>query len=197
MKLVPRQEVVPAPYVFPQTSLWAGNDGDWSVFGINVGTPGQEFEVLVSTESPEVWIPLPDGCLEEEPEDCPELRGAQPFNGAASPGFQKNLSETYDSIGLYTLDLKENLDYEGNAEYFYETVRFGAVQDERELEVERQVVAGLASKDYFLGHIGLGNQPTTFSQDSPPVESMMQRLKDQQKIPSLSYSYNAGAAYRK
>ena len=197
MKLAPRAEVVPAPYVFPQTRLWAGNDGEWSVFGINIGTPGQEFEVLVSTESPEIWVPLPEGCLPEEPNDCPDLRGAEPFNGAASPGYQRNLSSTRQQIGTYELDLKQNLGYEGGAEYFYETVRFGAVQEEGGLEIERQLVAGLASKDYFMGSIGLGSQLSSFSQDSQPVDSMIKHLKDQQKIPSMSYSYNAGASYRK
>ena len=186
------------PYVVPQTRLWSGNDGEWSVFTMNVGTPGQEFEVLVSTESPEVWIPLPEGCPPDEREDCPDLRGARPFNGAASPGFQRNESSTYQLIGTYELDLKENLGYEGNAEYFYETVRFGAVQEENEgLKVVNQPVAGLASKDYFMGQIGLGAQLSQFSNNNAPVDSMMQRMKDQRKIPSMSYSYNAGAFYRK
>ena len=81
---------VPMPYSFPPCEEWEGNDGTWSTFIIRVGTPEQTFRVLISTASHETWIPVPEGCLPTDPNDCGKLRGAQPFQSAPSSGFRRD-----------------------------------------------------------------------------------------------------------
>lgn len=64
------------------------------------------------------------------------------------------------------------------------------------VSLAKQVVAGIAAKDYLLGVLGLGIQPTSFSSSSTPVKTFMEQMKDNKLIPSLSYGYTAGASYQ-
>src|SRR5712672_1538661 len=107
MSIRPRASTVPEPYVVPPSQSFDGNDGAWSTFNINVGTPGQDLRVQVSTNSGETWVIVPEGCYPEDGANCPSLRGAQTFNSAASPGFQSNMSSTWSTIGVYSLDLEK------------------------------------------------------------------------------------------
>ena len=63
-------------------------------------------------------------------------------------------------------------------------------------DVEDQVIAVLATKDYEVGLLGVTNQPTNFTAFDDPRPSFLSTLKTQNKIPSLSYAYSAGAQYR-
>jgi hypothetical protein len=64
-------------------------------------------------------------------------------------------------------------------------------------ELEKQVVAGISTTDFYLGMFGLGPRSNNFATSDYPVPSFMQSMKDQKKIPSLSYGYTAGASYSK
>lgn len=187
----------PAPIAVPATGEWDGNDGDWSTFRIAVGTPPQDFRVLVSTRGHETWVVLPEGCTADDPSDCAQTRGAEPFNGAASPGFQTNESTTWDLIGLYNLGLEDDLNLHGNGQYGYDTVHLGSGQDPFALEMEHQVVAGIATKDFYMGLLGVTATSSSFSSVSDPVTSLVDNMKQKGKIPSLSYAYTAGAQHRK
>lgn len=83
-------KVVPAPLSIAPSQAFQSNDGPWSTFPIRVGTPEQVFEVLISTASQETWIPVPQGCVVGDPLDCGAQRGALPFNGVPSNGFDIN-----------------------------------------------------------------------------------------------------------
>ena len=61
--------------------------------------------------------------------------------------------------------------------------------------MEKQVVAGIATQDFYLGSFGLGPKPVNFSNLEFPVTSFMMSLKNLGKIPSISYGYTAGASY--
>jgi hypothetical protein len=196
MFLSPRATTVPAPYTVPPSEQFDGNDGAWSTHFINVGTPGQNFRVLVSTTSGETWIPVTDGCTSSDPSNCGDLRGAETFNGVASSGFQVNQSTTFSPLGIYSLDLESKLNYTGNGLYGYDNVGLGTSQSPGP-SLPQQLVAGIADKDYFLGHLGLSILNTSFSSTSEPVVPFFVNLREQKKIPSLSYGYTAGAVYRK
>lgn len=187
--------VVPAPYVAAPTQEFDGNDGQWSTFAISVGTPGQSFRILPSTSGSETWLPVPDGCTSSDPDNCATSRGADPFNGKASSGFETNQSSTWNQIGLYNLGLEDNLNYSGNGEYGFDTVALGSPSDSAKLSQNHTVVAGIAAKDYFLGIFGLGNRPLSFSSSSANAQSFLQ-LANKETIPSLSYAYTAGAVYQ-
>jgi len=186
----------PTPYVVPPTQEFDGNDGSWSTFKINIGTPGQDFRVLASTRAGEVFVVVPEGCLPSDGPDCASLRGAEPFQSSLSPGFQSNESSTWENIGQYTVNMEAHLNYTANAIFGYDRVAFGPASEKDALSIERKVVAGVAELDYWMGYLPLGIQAPSFSSLSEPIDSVMMSLWNQSKIPSLSYSYTAGAKYR-
>ena len=187
---------MPAPFVFAPSQAWDGNDGSWSTFTIRVGTPEQNFRVLPSTMGNEIFIPVTEGCIESDPLDCGSLRGVYPFEGEASSGFQPTKSSSWEMIALYNLALETELNYTGNGMYGYDTVGL-QIQNSGGLTLKKQVIAGIATKDFYLGLFGLSPKPSNFSDFDHPQPSYMRTLKDQNMIPSLSYADTAGASYRK
>ena len=80
-------------------------------------------------------------------------------------------------------------------DFGYDTMGVGSIGDTSD-DVEDQVIAALATKDYDVGLLGLTNEPTNFTAFDDPRPSFLSTLKTQNKIPSLSYAYSAGAQYR-
>jgi hypothetical protein len=119
-------------------------------------------------------------------------KGAFPFQGLQT-GFKYNESSTWRQIGIYDLILESQLNYTGNGLYGLDTV--GLMVDGN-ATFENQVVAGIATKAYYLGIFGLGPKPSNFSNFENPQPSLMQTMKNQEVIPSVSFAYTAGASYR-
>jgi len=190
-----RGDETPKPFVFAPSQSWDGNDGRWSTFIVRVGTPEQDFRVLPSTSGHETFIPVPEGCIASDPADCGALRGAMQFAGKQSNGFLTNSSSTWKPVGLYTLNLSDRLGIGGNGLFGLDSVGL-MLQNSGGLKLDRQVVAGIATKDFYLGLFGLGPKPSNFTDFENPEPAFMQTLKDQKKIPSLSFAYTAGAAYK-
>ncbi|KAI1379371.1 acid protease [Hypoxylon crocopeplum] len=177
------------------TVLAEGNDGPWSSFFLRVGTPEQDVRVLVSTASPESMVVFSNlGCsmsvFETVPPNCAVSRGGL---------FNPNESASWDQLGLYGINdngvgLEANLGYVQRAEFGSETVGLGLTGP----VLDNQTVAGIASAyPFYLGIFGLNGQPvnlTSLSNYTSP--SFLTTLKDQNIIPSLSWSYTAGARYR-
>lgn len=63
--------------------------------------------------------------------------------------------------------------------------------------LEKQTLAGIATKDFYFGLWGVGPRPTNLTSLDNPYPSMMTNLKVNNVIPSTSYGYTAGARYRK
>ncbi|KAF2873134.1 aspartic peptidase domain-containing protein [Massariosphaeria phaeospora] len=197
MTLAPRQSPSPSPYVVPPSKKFDGNDGSWSTFKISVGSPGQDFRVLASTKGGETYLVKSGGCLEGiDPEDCPNLRGAEIFNSAQNPGFQVNVSSSWSTIGQYGADLEDRLNYTSDAMFGFDKVSLGPAADSRALSLDHQVVAGVEDFDYFMGHIPLGVPDGSFSSLSQSIDSFLYQLRNGTMIPSLSFAYTAGAKYR-
>jgi hypothetical protein len=184
---------LPSPFVFSSSQAWNGNDGSWSTFIFRVGTPEQTFRFLPSTAGQEVFVPLPEGCTSGDPQDCAASRGVYPFRGQQT-GFRYNESTTWRQIGVYDLYLERNLGYNGNGLYGFDTI--GLMVDGN-ATFQDLVVAGIATKDFYLGIFGLGPKPSNFSDFDTPQPSLIQTMKDQKRIPSISFGYTAGASYRK
>ena len=172
-----------------------GNDGPWSTFNIHVGTPPQPARVLVSTAVGETWVVSANttqgGCLSLDPSTCPQSRGDL---------VNVNQSTTWQDQGIFGLGLEVNLpDYTGpydNGDYGLDTLGFGLAASDG-VSLNNMVVAAIATKDFYLGNLGITDRPTNFSSFNDPHPSFLSSLKNQSKIPSLSFGYSAGAEYRK
>ncbi len=70
------------------TSEWAGNDGLWSTFLVQLGNPIQKISVLPSTSGSAIWAINPLGCLNQpfSGYDCESIRG-QVFDPSGSETF--------------------------------------------------------------------------------------------------------------
>jgi hypothetical protein len=187
----------PEPYVVPPSQEFDGNDGAWSTFKISVGTPGQDFRVLASTKSGETYVVVPEGCIEGvDGPKCSKLRGAERFQASQSPGFQVNASSSWSTLGQYSVDLEESLNYTAQGLFGFDEVSLGSAADKSALSLDHQVVAGIADLDYYMGYIPLGVPDSSFSSLSQSIDSFIYQLRNATKIPSLSFSYTAGAEYK-
>lgn len=166
-----------------------GNDGLWSTFIVRVGQPPQALNVLASTQIPETWIISPDGCVTDiDAANCTKARGGV---------FRSLESSTYDGKRVFSLEAEKNLGMKGkyhNGRYFFDTLQIGQTGKDG-VSVDRQLVAELAVKDFFLGNIGLASRPR-FLDDETQGMGLLTSLQTEDLIPSLSYGLTAGASYR-
>ncbi|KAI5359535.1 Putative aspartic peptidase A1 family, aspartic peptidase domain superfamily [Septoria linicola] len=178
---------IPAPIAFHPDQNWDGIDGEWSSFTLRVGTPQQFVRTFVSFASYQTWVVLPQGCAQAaDEESCAESRGWL---------FDNNSSSTFEYKGIYDLWVQNNLGYEGNAIYGYDTVGLGG-EGEGGPTLLNTTVGAMAVEDFYLGVFGINPKPTNFTADRNGSPSYMTLLKEQKHIPSLSFGYTAGAKYR-
>ena len=171
-----------------------GNDGPWATFNIHVGTPAQTARVLVSTALGQTWVisanKTQGGCAATDPSTCPQTRGGL---------VNINASSTWQDQGIYGLGLEQNIqDYLNQfdtGDFGFDTLGVGSAGDVSE-DVDGQVIAALATKDYDVGFLGVTDYPTNFTAFDDPRPSFLSTLKARGKIPSMSYAYSAGAQNR-
>ncbi len=168
------------------TSFRDGDDGPWSTFGVQIGTPGQQFRVLPATGLDVTWVIHPQGCsIFSDQASCAQARGGI---------YISDHSSTWNEIGLYELSIYEEamLGYSGNGSYGYETVTLGWPGNNLP-SVEKQVIAGITTTEFYLGALGLNPWPVNFTELDNSHPSLLSTLKNQSKIPSLTWAYTAGA----
>lgn len=130
---------------------------------------------------------LDDGCISSDPASCPNDRGHI---------FKSGNSSTWRHRGIFRISEESNLGYDLSdaGDYGFDTLGLG-YRGAGGPTLEAQVLAGIATKDFYLGSLGLYPAPVNFtSEESHP--SLLTNLKAQNLIPSLSYGYSAGAYYR-
>jgi hypothetical protein len=198
MPISRRATVIPVPINVLPAQKFLGYDGSWSTFQVSVGTPPQTFNVLPSTLVSETWVILPDGCISSDPSDCQTERGGVGFNGRPAAGFLTNESSTWESIGLYNLEAEQNLGFSSDDSGVFgnDTVSLnGGNGSSGGVSISSTTVGGIATKDFFLGVLGLSIAPSSFTSSAAPAKTLLERLLELNLIPSLSYSYTAGAQY--
>ena len=165
-----------------------GNDGSWSTFAVEVGTPPQVTRVLPSTSGSSLWVVLIQGCIESDPSNCHTLRGDT---------FNINASSTWQDEGLFHLPLlsEQYLGYSGNADYGFDNVTLDWPGSGGPT-LEHQVLTGIATKDFYIGSLGMTSRPVNISNFTDPFPSMLGTLRNNNQIPSLSFGYTAGAFYQ-
>ena len=161
----------------------SGNDGPWSSFLAGAGTPAQSANVLVSTTANQPWFVVPQGCATSKIKTCPSDRG-----GLYDPAQ----SSTWQAKGNYSLHYEEGLDYQGNGEYGFDTIRLG-IDESSAPTLDNQLIAGIASDDFYIATLGIRPASTNLSSFNNPIPSFISNLKDRGDITSLSWAYTAGS----
>lgn len=170
-----------------------GNDGPWSSFTLQIGTPPQDVKVLIGTAATQTWAVDPQGCTSLDPSNCATLRGNL-FSVNESSTWVPNLTNA--SHNIYDLGLEANLGYTGNAgRYGFDDITLGW-QGSRGPLLKNQTLATIATKEFYLGVFGLTPRPSNFSSFNAPIPSYLENLKNQSLIPSTTWAYTAGNQYR-
>ncbi|KAL8785865.1 MAG: hypothetical protein Q9195_008460 [Heterodermia aff. obscurata] len=177
----------PAPYSWPPSQSWDGDDGAWSSFYVRVGTPEQPVRVLPSTAGQATWVVMDGGCPSSSPASCSDDRGRL---------VNLNESSSRDELGVYTLELELNLGHNDTGEFGLDTLGLGTTAPSGGPSLDSQLVIGIETNNYRLGTFGLNHQPTNVSSFAQSYTSFLTSLKLQNLIPSLSWAYTAGAKYR-
>ncbi|KAL8693775.1 MAG: hypothetical protein Q9218_001471 [Villophora microphyllina] len=160
------------------------------MMGLGPRTPPQTVRVLASTTVPETWVVSSGGCISGDPSGCSDFRGGL---------FSPNSSTSWSHVADFELGVENNLrNYSGNHDngnYGFDTLALGYLGSGGPT-VKQSVIAGIETKDFYLGNIGLSSQPINFTTIDNPAPSLLSQLKSSNQIPSLSYGYSAGAPYR-
>lgn len=164
-----------------------GNDGLWSSFTVQLGTPPRALRVLPSTSGSSIWAVLSQGCTTEDPSDCPNLRGGI---------FEPNSSSTWTEKGIYTLPLEAEKAWglSGNGQFAFDDITLSYAGGGGP-QLNNTIFAGIASKDFFVGTLGLAPHDVNFTDFNYPVPSILTSLKTAGYIDSMSWAYTAGAYY--
>ena len=155
---------------------------------MQVGTPPQLTRVLPSTSGSSLWVVLRQGCIESDPANCNTLRGDT---------FDINRSATWQDEGLFQLPLhsEQFLGYSGNADYGFDNITLD-YPGSGGPTLEHQVLTGFATKDFYIGNLGITSRPVNITNFTDPFPSPMGSLRNNNQIPSLSFGYTAGAIYQ-
>ncbi|KAL8933567.1 MAG: hypothetical protein Q9211_005710 [Gyalolechia sp. 1 TL-2023] len=183
----------PTPISWPPSEYWLLVDtlsrerlGGWSSFALQIGSPAQIVRVLISTAGQATWAISSLRCPPDLPPSCSQLLGGV---------FNNNDSKSWDQKGFFGLGLETNLYPPDNATFGLDSVGLGLTNASGPV-LENQIVAALSGSTYAQGTFGLGRQPTNLSDFTDPHPSFLTSLYNKNLIPSLSWSYTAGAKYR-
>ncbi|KAB8291622.1 hypothetical protein EYC80_006422 [Monilinia laxa] len=189
---------IPSPLVIPASQYFDGDDGVWSSLALRIGNPVQDVRVLVSTNSPQTLVVLPLGCTSEAispvPSGCANARGGL---------FNSSLSNTWDDRGVFEINgdgvgFQADLGYSQAANFGLDSIGLGYVSGTNGPTLDNQTIGAIATASpFYTGVFGLGTQPVNFTTiGNSSARSYFSSLWSEKLIPSLAWSYTAGAKYR-
>ncbi|KAK8204857.1 aspartic peptidase domain-containing protein, partial [Phyllosticta capitalensis] len=178
-----------------------GSDGKWSTFTLRVGTPSQLMRVHIAIGGQETWVVAPSGCVDSDPngDQCPSKRGGL-FQANESSTWQST-TEIWDNTGIYGLGevVLDSLGIKGQGQYGFDVVGLNAGK----VNLNRTIVAQMNTLNFYMGQFGVSPRPTNFTTENnnassmnDPQPSFFSLLRDNNLIPSLTYSYTAGSYAR-
>lgn len=194
------------------TGKWDGHDGKWSTFFINVGDYnddqglngyGQNFRVLVSNSLAVTQVPQRVTWCDDDDGDCAERRGLEIFHDRIPSGLNvtndSEHPERWVDVGMHPLPLPDwwskNMGFQVNASSGLSPVGLGrSTKFPNAYLYGEQRVMATTNEDLFMGTLGLENTPVDAGGNAPIP--LMQTLADL-NVTSESYSYTAGAYYRR
>jgi hypothetical protein len=128
--------------------------------------------------------------------DCAFSRGAEFYQGRTNNGFQANLSSTWHEIGIYHVAAREELGYNASGLYGLDTLGL-MIANSGGPTLENQTIGAVVNPRLWVGRLGMDVKPSNFSDFENPQRSLITTLKEDGRIPSLTYGYTAGAYYSK
>ena len=145
--------------------------------------------VLISTAGTNTWVVASQVCGKPgSAPDCVSARG-QTFNVNASTSWKQN--------GGFRLGPNEwNLGYNAPAVFGLDSLSLGESNATGGPTLSNQTVALMGTNSFYIGSFGLSNQPTNFTSLSNSEPSFLTSLRSKGLMPSVSWGYTAGAAYR-
>lgn len=97
---------------------------------------------------------------------------------------------------MFKLQLDNQYDINVPAHYGNDTVGLGVLKTDGPT-MDRQLIAAIAHREFFLGVFQLGIKPTNFTTDfDDPQPSYLANLREKGVIPGLGFGYTAGAWYK-
>lgn len=177
---------IPAAIEIAPSQYWDGNDGPWSSFPLQLGTPAQNIRAFVSTASPDFISVGANGCPANYTTDCANKRGFL---------FLTNESLSWIPNSIYNLGIEDNLGLDIASNVGFDTATLGW-QGAGGPTLEHSTIFNVYSAAYWIGLLGVKPQSTNFTNLNDPQPSFMNQLKSNNTIPSLSYGYTAGNQYR-
>lgn len=168
---------------------WRGDDGNWSTFSVLVDGASGPFYVLPATGGSQIWLPNPTRACQGSP--IPDCNGGRGIPNDTS----LEVVSGWTSLGLWRMLPKPPVFDIGNGSFWLGAVQWSSMNEgEINASDPRVTIATYSDQNYWLGLLGLGNDPSAFGQDTT-VASPLQTFKDTGKVNSLSYGYTAGAVY--
>jgi hypothetical protein len=205
------------PFPVQPSMVFQGNDGQWSTFIINAGSPPQQFHAVISTSGLGTWLVDNTACdVSRDPTvashiDCQTSRGSQ-----TNTGWSTGNSSTYQRLGNYVLELNDaiplatafgtspvSVNYTGavfNSSASLGRDRVGLLSNDQNgvpITANGTLVYGVDDQSFWLSTIGIGNGNQQLDQNPAVFPSFLDSLANGSIIPSKSWGYTAGAYYSK
>jgi hypothetical protein len=208
-----RKTTIPLAVPIKVSGEYSGNDGNWSTFQINVGSPAQSFNALVSLSSVSTWLAIPLGCDKSPgdtsfPANCAQLRGA-----SSGLGWNSSLSTTKSDQEDLNLTVSPFLDIEWfrpspdynytsdtsdlstGSEFLTDQIAFSTdTSPSVSITATNAPIFGVTDLTFWVDTIGVGFGSIQVP-NSVNVSSLLQSMAAASQIPSISVGYTAGAYY--
>lgn len=137
-----------------------------------------------SSSGSTLWAVVPAGCTDQDPSNCASLRGST---------YDLTASSSWDQKGIYELPLatEQWWGYSGNGQFGYEQITL-SYSGGGGPTLNHTIMGGIATKDFFVGTLGLTPWGVNFTDFNYPIPSILTTLKESKKIDSSSWAYTAG-----
>ena len=109
--------------------------------------------------------------------------------------FASTNSSTWQDLGAYKLEVELNLGIDEIGEFGLDSMILGLPESQTVI-LDKQILAGIASDIFYLSSWGIYPAATNLTNLDDPHPSIIQKLKQQGVIPSLSWAYTAGAYFQ-
>lgn len=180
------------------SGLWAGNDGLWSTFNVNLGlgSNSQQVQVLPATSQSVIWAVLPSGCILTTDTDCSYRGNAfNPLDGGDTWVWHNK--STSDPDYMLPTQSESPLNYSavgGEVGSDDLILDWGGKSAPKQNEALQNVlVACYQATTPWLGLLGLSGFDSYLYNASTSQPGLLSRLKANKNIKARYWAYTAGA----